>query len=144
MDPAMSRLNELIEITRDGQRFYQRAANEVHDNELQGVFRDMAQAKTHVIQALSVKLSAHDEQVSQGGTFAGKMRQLFAETRSRLGGDSRVAYVDQLEEIEDRILKAFEDALDDADAETRALLASELPRLRACHERMQRLKHSLH
>lgn len=144
MNPAMSQLNELIEITRDGQRFYQQAAEEVHDSELQHVFRDMAQAKTHVIQALSVKLAANHEQPSQGGTLSGRIRQLYTDTKTRLGGDARVAYVDQLEEMEDRILHAFEDALGEATPDVRALLATELPKLRACHERMQRLKHSLH
>lgn len=144
MKPAMSQLNELIEVTRDGQRFYQHAAEQVGDPNLQHLFRDLAQAKTHVIQALSVKLAANHEQPASGGTLAGHVRQLYADSKARLGGDSDVAYVDQLEAMEDRILHAFEDALGDAQPDVRALLATELPKLRACHERMQRLKHDLH
>ncbi|MFC3608272.1 ferritin-like domain-containing protein [Stutzerimonas tarimensis] len=141
---STSELNELIEITRDGQRFYQHACEEVKDVELQHLFRDMAQAKTQVIQALSVKLAADHKKVSQGGTMVGKLRELYMDTKTKLGGDPRVAYVDQLEEVEDRILHAFEDALEGAEPDVRALLATELPRLRACHSRMQQLKHSLH
>ena len=68
MNKSMNQLNELIEITRDGQRFYQHAAEEVTDVELQHLFRDLAQAKTQIIQALSVKVAASHEQPSQGGT----------------------------------------------------------------------------
>ncbi len=50
MNPAMTHLNELIEITRDGQRFYQHAMDEVKDPELCKLFRDMAQAKIQIIQ----------------------------------------------------------------------------------------------
>lgn len=144
MNSSMSELNELIEITRDGQKFYLHACEEVDDVELQHVFRDMAQAKTQIIQALSVKLASGHEKVSQGGTMVGRLRELYVDTKTKLGGDSRVAYVDQLEEVEDRILQAFEDALEGAEPDVRALLATELPRLRASHSKMQQLKHSLH
>ena len=40
----------------------------------------------------------------------------------------------------ERILRAFEDALPDAQPDVRALLAVELPKLRACHARMRQLK----
>lgn len=143
MNPAMSQLNELIEITRDGQRFYQHAMEEVRDTELQHLFRDLAQAKTQVIQALSVKVAANHETPAQGGTLHGKVRQLYADTRASLG-DPRTAYVAALEQTEDHILHAFEDALQQAAPDVRALLAIELPKLRACHARIRQLRHDLH
>ncbi|TLX53488.1 hypothetical protein DN824_00470 [Stutzerimonas nosocomialis] len=143
MSRAMTQLNELIEITRDGQHFYQHAIEHVKDVELQHLFRDMAQAKTHVIQALSVKVAAHHEQPAQSGTLVGKMRELYADSKAKLGDETTV-FVDQLEESEDRILHAFEDALKDAEPDVRALLAIELPKIRACHDRMRNLKKSMH
>ncbi|WP_028241152.1 PA2169 family four-helix-bundle protein [Stutzerimonas azotifigens] len=142
MNPAMTHLNELIEITRDGQRFYQHAMDEVKDPELCKLFRDMAQAKIQIIQALSVKVAANNEQPSQDGTLSGRMRQLYADTKAHLGNEN-ATYVAQLEEMEDRILHAFEDALKDAEPDVRALLAIELPKIRACHDRMRSLKQSL-
>ena len=140
MNQNMTQLNELIEITRDGQHFYQHAMEEVKDVELQHLFRDMAQAKTHIIQALSVKVAAHQQQPAQGGTWAGKLREKYADTKARLG-DTDAVYVDQLDQTEERILAAFEDALSTAEPDVRALLAIELPKIRACHERMHRLNH---
>src|SRR5690606_30883915 len=142
MSQATQQLNELIEITRDGQRFYQHAIDEVKDAELQHLFRDMAQAKTQIIQALTVKVAANHEQPAQGGTLAGRIRELYADTKARLGNASST-YVEQLEQAEERILRAFEDALQDAQPDIRALLAVELPKLRACHTRMRQLKQSL-
>ncbi|MCJ0972104.1 PA2169 family four-helix-bundle protein [Pseudomonas sp. PS1] len=136
----MSQLNELIEITRDGQHFYQHAMEAVKDVELQHLFRDLAQAKTHVIQALSVKVAANQEQPAQGGTTAGKLREVYADTKARLS-DPDAVYVDQLDQAEERILGAFEDALKTAEPDVRALLAIELPKLRACHARIHALNH---
>jgi uncharacterized protein (TIGR02284 family) len=140
MNQNMTQLNELIEITRDGQHFYQHALEVVKDVELQHLFRDMAQAKTHIIQALSVKVAANQEQPAQGGTTAGKLREKYADTKARLGHADAV-YIDQLDQTEERILAAFEDALKTAEPDIRALLAIELPKLRACHERIHALNH---
>ena len=139
MNPSTIRLNELIEITRDGQHFYQHAMTEVKDVELQHMFRDLAQAKTHIIQALSVKVAASDEQPAQNGTLAGRMRELYTDTKARMG-DPDAVYIEQLAEVEERIVNAFEDALDGAEPDVRALLAIELPKLRACHSRMRQIR----
>ncbi|BCD85714.1 hypothetical protein PSm6_21210 [Pseudomonas solani] len=140
MTNTTAQLNELIEITRDGERFYQHAIDEVKDPALQGLFRDMAQAKTQVIQALAVRVAANHEDPSTGGTFVGKLRQVYADTRATLSSDEKATYVSQLEEAEDRILHAFEDALESAEPEVRGLLAQEMPRVKACHDRMRSLK----
>ncbi len=140
MQQNMTQLNELIEITRDGQHFYQHAMEAVGDVELQHLFRDMAQAKTHIIQALSVKVAANQEQPAQGGTTAGKLREVYADTKARLGYAEAV-YIDQLDQAEERILQSFEDALKTAEPDVKALLAIELPKIRACHERIHKLNH---
>lgn len=140
MNQNMHHLNELIELTRDGQHFYQHAADAVKDIELQHLFRDMAQTKTHIIQALSVKVAANNEQPSVEGTLSGKMREVYADTKARIGNMDAV-YIDQLDQTEERILQAFEDALKDAEPDVRALLAIELPKIRACHERIHKLNH---
>lgn len=140
MNRSTTQLNELIEITRDGQHFYKHAMDAVKDPQLQHLFRDMAQAKTHVIQALSVKVAANSEQPAQGGTTAGKMREVYADARARLG-DTDAVYVDQLDQMEERILSAFEDAVKDAEPDVRALLAIELPKIRACHSRIHAYNH---
>jgi len=143
MNQSMNQLNELIELTRDGQRFFQHAAEEAKDVQLQHLFRDLAQAKTQIIQALSVKVAAQNERPSQGGTLAGRTRELYADLRSRIG-DHDTAYIDQLEQTEAHILHAFEDAVGVAEPDVRALLAIELPKLRTCHERMRQLKDARH
>ena len=48
---------------------------------------------------------------ASGGTLMGKLRQVYADTRATLAKDEDATYVAQLEEAEDRILHAFEDAL---------------------------------
>lgn len=142
MNSKTAQLNELIAITRDGQRFYEHALDEVKDVRLQALFRDMSRTKTQVINALAVKVAANEEEPTSSGTVVGKLRQVYADARATLSSDEEAAYVAQLEEAEDRILHAFEDALESAEPDVRALLAVEMPKVRACHDRMRELKHA--
>lgn len=143
MTSKTAQLNELIEITRDGQRFYEHAHDVVKDIRLQALFRDMSQVKTEVIQALAVKVAANQQTPASGGTMVGKLRQVYADARATLSSDEDATYVAQLEEAEDRIMHAFEDALETTEPDVRALLVVEMPKVRACHERMSALKQSM-
>ena len=55
MSTKTDELNDLIEVTRDGKRFYEHARDEVKEPQLKALFTDMAQAKTEVIAALQGK-----------------------------------------------------------------------------------------
>lgn len=144
MNSTIAQLNELIAITRDGQRFYEHACTEVRNARLRTLFRDMSQVKDEVIQALAMKVVDRHEAPASGGTFVGRLRQVYADTRASLTGDEEATYVAQLEQAEDRILQAFEDALECAEDDVRALLVAEMPKVRACHERMRSLRHERH
>jgi len=73
MTSKTAQLNELIEITRDGKKFYEHAREEVKNVGLKALFTDMSRAKGEVIQALSAKVIANNEQPASGGTLMGKV-----------------------------------------------------------------------
>ncbi|MHB9799609.1 PA2169 family four-helix-bundle protein [Pseudomonas sp. MT3] len=143
MNHTTRQLNELIEITRDGERFYRHAICEVRDVRLQQLFESMLQAKIGLIADLSRQVATNHDEPAASGTLRGKLIRMYADARARLASDPGATYVAQLEEAEDRILQAFEDALQDAAPEIQALLRAELPKVRACHDQMSALKHSL-
>ncbi len=140
MSSKTAQLNELIAITRDGQHFYEHASSQVKDSQLKGLFATMSRNKTEVIQALSSSVAANDEQPTMDDTLFGKLKQMYADTRALISSDEDATYVAQLEEAEDRILNAFKDALEDADPELKVVLNREMPKVRACHDRMSSLK----
>lgn len=140
MSRKTAQLNELIEVTRDGEHFYQHAIGEVHDAELRRLFEDMLQAKVRIIQALAVEVAGEQQPPAQGGTLIGKLRELYADTRSALSKNADATYLEQLAAAEQRILEAFEDAMADAEPDLRALLSVEMPNIRAGYERMQQRK----
>ena len=137
-------LNELIEITRDGQVFYADAINQVDNPHLKNVFRGMIDAKSQLISALSEHVRVRGEQPSTDGTFAGSFRKVYAEVSARLSNHKDATFVAQLEESEDRLLHAFEQAAKDSDdLPLHQIITQYLPKVRLCHEQMRNLKQSL-
>ena len=144
MTTPATTLNELIEITRDGQNFYTEAVTRVRSALLKAVFHGIIDAKTQLIRALSEHVRVRGEMPSQHGTLFGAFQKLYAEVRVRLSDRNDAAFVARLEESEDRLLDAFEAAAAATeDTQVRAIILRHLPKVRLCHEQMRNLKLSL-
>ncbi len=134
-------LNDLIEIARDGADFYNEAAGKVEKPELSSLFNQMAAHKREIVQGLSVEVAAAGGEPADSGTMVGSMRQMYGNIRAALG-NTDYAYVAELEDSEDRLLKAFRDTISDADTPAAAKRAAEqyLPRVLECHSIMRSYK----
>src|SRR4029079_12688664 len=106
-NPAVA-LNELIEITRDGQTFYTDAVTRVTNPHLKSVFSALIDVKTKMISALSEHVRARGIAPSAQGTLVGGFHKLYTEVRAKLSAHTDTTFVAQLEAAEDRLLDAFE------------------------------------
>lgn len=133
-------LNELIEIARDGERFYDRAAKEVSSDELRTVFRQQSDVRRALIDALGDQVLARGEVPSADTTLAGRARSAYADAMTLLKGDD-TTYVDLLEQAEDRLIGHYREALEEAQGgATGQVLQRHLPTVEAAHDRMRRLQ----
>jgi uncharacterized protein (TIGR02284 family) len=137
-------LNDLVSVTHDGKSFYEHAANNVGDPELKALFTRMASVKDQIVTGLSSEIKALGEKPSETGTWAGDMSKLYGDLRAMVG-DKKYAYVAQLEDSEDRLLKAFDEAIRDKDTpvSVRDVLNRFLPEVRNCHDIMRSRKLAL-
>jgi uncharacterized protein (TIGR02284 family) len=141
MTAPAATLNELIAITRDGLDFYSEALGQVKNPHLKIVFRGIIDAKHQLIGALSERVRERGEQPSPEGTLAGTFRKLYADLLARISREKQAVYIAQLEQSEDRLLAAFEQAA--ADATVRDAIVQNLPKVRLCHAEMRNLKMDL-
>lgn len=138
--PAIA-LNELIEITRDGQTFYTDAVRRVSNPHLKTVFRALIDVKAQMIGTLSEHVRVRGLQPSTQGTFAGGLHQVYTKARASLSRRGDMTFVAQLEAVEDRLLEAFEQAAASSeDPDLRRIIAQHLPKVRLCHDQMRNLK----
>ena len=141
MTTPAATLNELIEITRDGLDFYTEAVGHVKNPHLRIVFRGIINAKHQLIDALSERVREDGARPSLDGTFIGGFRKLYADLKVRMKRERQAAYVAALEQSEDRLLAAFEQAAAEAsDPMLRDAILRSLPRVRLCHEEMRNLR----
>jgi uncharacterized protein (TIGR02284 family) len=137
-------LNDIIEIARDGQDFYTEAADKVKDAELSALFTKIAGVKSQIVSSLSSTVAATGAKPAEHGTVVGSMQQFYGKVRATLG-DTQYGYVAELEESEDRLLKAFKDTLTDSDTPpaARAEVSRLLPLVQETHDVMRNRKHAM-
>ncbi|MEN1942041.1 PA2169 family four-helix-bundle protein [Luteimonas sp. MJ174] len=137
-------LNDLIEIARDGSEFYTEAAGKVDNSELSTLFTQMAGHKREIVTGLTAEVASAGGNPADHGTMVGSMRQVYAKARAAMG-DTDYAYVAELEELEDRLLHAFKDTVNDADTPVAAKAAAQkyMPRVVECHDIMRNRKIAL-
>ncbi|WP_282297929.1 PA2169 family four-helix-bundle protein [Stenotrophomonas sp. PS02289] len=139
-----STLNDLIEIARDGKDFYTEAAGKVKDAELSALFTRIAGVKSNIVTSLSSTVAAAGGKPAEHGTMVGSMQQFYGKVRATLG-DTQYGYVAELEESEDRLLKAFKDAATDNDLPpaARQEVTRLLPHVQETHAVMRDRKHAM-
>ena len=144
MNQSSKILNDIVSVVRDGKSFYETATPKVHDPELKELFRRMGAMKGEVLTGLSAEVKAMGETPAPEGTWTGDLAKLYGELRA-LVGDTDYAWVAQLEDSDDRLVKAFDQAIQDTSTPVtaRATLNRFLPEVRACHDIMRSRKHAL-
>ena len=137
-------LNDLVSATRDGKSFYELAATKIDSQELKALFTRLAKVKGDIVNGLSKEIRALGDQPAETGTWSGDFNKLYGEVRALLG-DKNYAYVAQLEESEDQLMKAFDKALNDEHTSPSAhtIITRYLPEVRACHDIMRSQKMAL-
>lgn len=133
-------LNDLIEVLNDGKDFYEEGSKHVHPD-LAAVFQRMARTKAAIAADLSGMVVSRGEQPSDSGSFSGSIRKMYAELRTSIAQNEETAYIVQLEEFEDRILHAFQDAVEKSDdVGVREISRRYLPEVTRDHNDMRAMK----
>lgn len=141
MSKTTSNLNELIEVLNDGVSFYEDASKSVDNPSYKTLFSRMASTKRSISADLKAQVALHGEKPAEGGTIAGSLRKGYTDLRASMSKHGDETYIAQLEETEDRILHAFQDALTSSDrAEVRQIAQNYLPDVRRMHDEMRALK----
>ncbi len=142
MSTSTHKLNELIEILRDGKMFYDEAATKVSDPSLRTMFHEMSATRSSAIADLTKEVRAEGDEAADGGTMIGTLSKVYANALAAITSDKDTTYVNQLEAAEDRLLHAFEGAAEETDSpKVREILSRHAPEVRRMHDQMRSLKH---
>lgn len=140
-DKAVSVLNDLLEISRDGEQGFERAAKEVEDSAVKSVLAECAQNCRSGAQELADEVRRLGGDPDKGGTMAGALHRGWVNVKSTVTGHDTKAVLNECERGEDyakaRYAKALEKELPD---EVKTLIEHQYQGVVANHDRIKALR----
>lgn len=136
-DKTVGTLNQLIAVCRDAEEFYGYAAEKVSGAQLQPLLRETAMLHRQIGDELRPHVSRAGASPAEGGTLAGKIRQLKGGLKATLASDTEAALAPELEQTHEAAVQAFETALaEPMEPAAKTVVADKLEVLKATHGRI--------
>ncbi len=107
----VDKVSDIIQVIQAGIDFYKDAILAIDNESIKNTFRKMITYKEAALQSLQPLAIAEQGEREEGGSVVVDARRMYAKFASMFASDLDHTYVKQLEEVEDHILEAFDDAL---------------------------------
>jgi uncharacterized protein (TIGR02284 family) len=146
-DDAVKVLNSLIETTLDSANGYKDAAEHVDDPQYKTMFAERSAKRMELVQRLQQEVRSFGGEPRDHQSMIGKLHNKFVGLKdATVGGHSDKAVIDEVERGEDVIKKKFEMAAQEEDLpmEAKAVVDEGYRSVKADHDQISQLKHSLH
>lgn len=138
-------LNGLIATTIDSVDGYQEAAKDSENNRFTPMFTSRAQERRQVASDLQAEVKRLGGNPEDDGTILAGAHRAFVNLKSAVTGKDDKAIVNEVERGEDHIKAKFEDAMKDdgLSQETKSAIGAAWSSVKAGHDEMRDLKHSM-
>ncbi|GAA4715267.1 PA2169 family four-helix-bundle protein [Sphingomonas lutea] len=138
-------LNTLIATLIDSINGYEDAAANSEGGKFQEVFRSRASERQQVVEDLRAEVRRLGGNPEDDGSFMGKTHQRFLDLKATITGRDDQAIINEVERGEDYLKEKFETALNSHEltGDSRAVVEKAYQSVRAGHDQMSQLKHSL-
>jgi uncharacterized protein (TIGR02284 family) len=145
-DEAVKVLNSLIETTLDSANGYKDAAEHVDNPQYKTMFAERSSKRMELAHRLQDEVRSFGGEPRDHQSMIGKAHNKFVGLKDKLMGDSDKAVIDEVERGEDVIKKKYEMAAEEAElpTEAKAVITEAYQSVKADHDEISRLKHSLH
>lgn len=111
-EQVLSTLENLIEISRDGQEGFAQAAEHATSSDLKALFTGYSSERARMVSELQVLERQHGKtEVDHTGTLAGGLHRAWINVRAAVASREDQAILEEAERGEDVAVKAYEDAL---------------------------------
>jgi len=143
---AVDVLNGLIKTTLDSVGGYKDAADSADSSRFKGMFAERAMKREQLARELQEEVRALGGDPREHQSLLGKAHNEFVNLKAALTRNDDKSVIDEVERGEDHIKDKFEDALEDDDLppSVRTKVARAYESIKADHDEVSRLKHTLH
>jgi len=110
-EETISVLNDLIEVSKDGEREFQDCAEDVTDPELLNFFTEKSQQCSRGAEMLQEQVRRLGGEPETEGSFAGAAHRMWVNLKSAITGADKTAILKECERGEQYAVEAYEKAL---------------------------------
>ncbi|MDH7638274.1 ferritin-like domain-containing protein [Sphingomonas oryzagri] len=144
-DHDISVLNGLTTTTLDSMKGYEDAAKDAENTQFAGLFADFARDRGTAATALQTEVKRLGGEPETGSSFLAAAHRTFLDLKQAFTSNNDKAIVNEVERGEDHIKAKFETAMRDErlSPESLAVVREAYTSVRAGHDKMSALKHSM-
>ena len=140
---VIATLNNLLEISRDGEQGFRTCAEGVQSPNLKALLEAAAGRCTEGAAELEAKIRSLGGDPAQGGSVSGSMHRAWTNIKSAITGMSENAVLAECERGEDSAKAAYEEALQqNLPADVKALVERQYQGVKANHDRVRNLRNA--
>ena len=140
----VEKVSDVIQVLKAGADFYRDAMADIDSMSIKGTFKRMAENKEKTISTLQPLAIAEQGEKEKGTSWAVEARKMYTKFSSVVSTDRDFTYVNQLEEVEDKVLEALDEALDeDQPSSAMATLRSVRAEAQSLHDEMKALQNNM-
>ena len=141
---SVEKVSDVIQVMQAGIEFYDEAAKEFDNDSIKNTFQRMIVNKRAAIESLQPLAIAEQGDKETGTDWAVDARKMYTKFAGMMSSDERYTYVNQLEEVEDKVLEALDDAISaDQPEPAMATLRTVKARAQTMHDEMNPLQNAL-
>lgn len=140
-DDLIATLNDLIEISKDGERGYKAAADDVTEAQLKETFFDGARSCAEGARELQAQVSHLGGDPERRGSLSGALHRGWLDAKSAVTGRDALAVLEEVERGEDVAVRVYREALEKAlPADVRLTVQRQFDGVMANHARAKALR----
>ena len=144
MSAITSSLNELIETLKNGELGFGEAGKDANDPNLKRVFSEYSAQRKGFASELQGFVSKQGAEPEDSGTLAGSVHRGWINLRATVASREDLAILEECERGEDSAVETYEEAISGGDlGQAEAVVAAQLTKIRAAHNRIRDLRNSL-
>ncbi|MFO1125654.1 MAG: PA2169 family four-helix-bundle protein [Methylocystis sp.] len=138
---VITTLNELVEISRDGEQGFLAAAEDVQNPTLKSVFRAAAARCGEGARELESKIVSLGGEPARGGSMTGAMHRAWTNLKAALASRSERAVLEEVERGEDAAKDAYQQAIaQPLPPEIRSVVQRQYQGVKENHDRVRSLR----
>jgi uncharacterized protein (TIGR02284 family) len=138
---VISTVNELIEVSKDGEQGFRTCAKGVKDTQLKALFEQTAQRIAEGVTELQTKVRALGGDPDKSGSATGAVHRGWINIKSTDSGMDAAAVLAECERGEDSAKHAYEDALKkDLPSDVRSIVERQYQGVKQNHDRVRDLR----